>query len=477
MAEAPLAALGQDRPLVLVSNRGPVSFVVPDGGGEPVAGRGAGGLVSALGPLLRDTGVTWVAAAMSAGDEVVARRGVTEAEGYRIRLLAFEPDTWSGHYDEVCNEALWFVHHGLWDPVYEPSWSSQWMDGPWAAHRRVNRAFAEAVAEDAPPGAVVLIQDYHLCMTAPVLRRTRPDLTLVHFSHTPFAPPDWLRMLPAGARAELIEGLGAHHRCGFHTRRWAEDFEASCRAQGVVPPAVFVAPLGPDIGDLERTAASQEFATALSELDRMVGDRDFVVRVDRIELSKNLLRGFLAFESMLENQPERHGRVVFGAYCYPSRLGVDAYDRYHRSVLEVVERVNRRFGNPDWQPIHYDPVDDYPRSMAALARADVVVVNPIRDGLNLVAKEAALLNGRHAQLVLSPEAGAWEELSALAWRSDPFDVDQTAGAIAEALDVAGDERVRRAETWRTAAAHRTPEAWLADQVVAAGDGRAGPGRS
>ncbi|QXC59165.1 trehalose-6-phosphate synthase [Aquihabitans sp. G128] len=459
--------MASERPIVIVSNRGPVSFGLDDAG-SPVAKRGAGGLVSGLGPLVRGTSTLWVAAAMSDGDAVVAAQGPTTAEGFRIRLLAFDPPTFKAHYDTVCNEALWFAHHGLFDPVYEPAWEPGWVDGPWAAHRQVNEAFADAVADDAPHGAVVLVQDYHLCLMAPRLRRRRPDLRLVHFSHTPFATPLWLRTLPDAARRELVAGLAAHHACGFHTARWADDFRACCTDAGIGAPACFVTPLGPDADDLAGTIAAPASQAAAAELDELVGDRSFIVRVDRIELSKNVLRGFDAYAALLEAEPERHGRVVFGAYVYPSRAGVTAYDRYREAVSRRVAQINARFGTDTWEPIAYDPHDDYPRSMAALARADVVLVNPIRDGLNLVAKEAMLVNQRDGQLVLSPEAGAWDELGVAAWRADPFDVGATAQALADALDAPPDERRRRAGALRAASLARTPATWLADQLAAAG---------
>ncbi|CAN5837039.1 trehalose-6-phosphate synthase [soil metagenome] len=458
---------GGERPIVIVSNRGPVSFQLDDDG-DPVARRGAGGLVSGLGPLVRDTATTWVAAAMTPGDRAVAERGVTSAEGFRVRLLDFDEDTWRSHYDTVCNEALWFAHHGLFDPVYAPSWPPGWVAGPWAAHRRVNEAFAEAVATDAADGAAVLIQDYHLCLMAPLLRERRPDLRLVHFSHTPFATALWLRSLPQTARRELLSGLAAHHACGFHTLRWAEDFRAACADSGVTPPGTFVAPLGPDPDDLAATISSDPCRAAAAELDEMVGDRAFLVRVDRLELSKNVLRGFDAFEAMLESEPERRGRVVFGAYVYPSRAGVTAYDRYRDAVTRRVEEVNARYATDTWTPIVFDPHDDYPRSMAALARADVVLVNPIRDGLNLVAKEAMVVNRRDGQLVLSPETGVWDELGVAAWRADPFDIGATAEALAAALDAGPHERARRAIALRTASLARSPARWLADQLAAAG---------
>jgi trehalose 6-phosphate synthase len=322
------------------------------------------------------------------------------------------------------------------------------------------------VAAEAPQGAVVLVQDYHLCLVAEQVRRSRPDLKLVHFSHTPFAPPAWLRMLPEAVRRDLIGGLAAHHAVGFHTAGWAADFTASCADAGVAAPPTFVAPLGPDPDDLASTVASPARAAADRHLAEIVGDRSFVVRVDRIELSKNLLRGFAAYEALLEAEPRRHGTVVFGAFCYPSRQGVADYDRYARAVADRVDAVNARFGTADWTPIHYDPTDDYPRSVAALVRADVVVVNPVRDGLNLVAKEAMVVNDRHGQLLLSPAAGAWDELGEHAWRADPFDVGQTARALAAALDAPAAEREARAEALRAAALARTPAHWLEDQLAA-----------
>jgi trehalose 6-phosphate synthase len=452
-------------PIVVVSNRGPVSFEIDEAApGGLRARRGAGGLVSGLGPLVRGTEAIWIAAAMTDGDRVVAARGTTEAEGFRVRLLDIDPATWSTFYDGVCNEALWFAHHGLWNPVYEPAWPPGWCDGPWATYRSVNAAFARTVADAAPEGATVLVQDYHLCLLAPQLRAERPDLRLVHFSHTPFASPQWLRMLPRPCRHELMEAMAAHHACGFHSARWEHAFLESCDDAAVERPSTFVAPLAPDADDLAASASSPATAAARRDLEGAVGDRAFLVRVDRIELSKNVLRGFDAYAALLEAEPHRREQVVFGAFVYPSRQGVAAYDRYARAVAERVGEINERFGTPSWTPILYDPHDDYPRSVAALQLADVVVVNPISDGLNLVAKEAMVLGERDPQLVLSPHAGAWDELGgAGAWRAEPFDVGATAEAIAAALDVAPEERRARSASLRAASLARTPADWLTDQ--------------
>jgi trehalose 6-phosphate synthase len=204
------------------------------------------------------------------------------------------------------------------------------------------------------------------------------------------------------------------------------------------------------------------------ELEAAIGDRRLITRVDRIELSKNLVRGFLAYEDLLATHREWREQVVFAAFVYPSRQGVPDYAAYRAEVDTVVQRVNERFATPGWTPILYDDTDDFPRSVAALARADVVLVNPVRDGLNLVAKEAALVNDRDGVLVLSREAGAWVELHDAVVDCHPFDVVDTAAALHRALELEGEERAALARRWRERATARTPADWLVDNLAAAG---------
>jgi trehalose 6-phosphate synthase len=457
--------------VVLLSNRGPLSFSIGDDGAL-AARRGAGGLVSGLAPLVSGTDAIWLAAAMSGGDRRAAEDGVIEAEGLRVRLLALDPDTHRSAYDVVCNATLWFAHHGLFDASRRPRPERRWREA-WEAYRVVNHAFADAAAEAAPEGAAVLVQDYHLCLVAPRLRDARPDLRLVHFAHTPFAVPEWFRAVPDHAARELLEGLAAHHACGFHTARWARDFAACCAAAPggpVAAPATFVAALAADEADLAKVVGSDTCAAALAELDTHLGDRAFVLRVDRLELSKNLLRGFNALDLLFEEHPGWIGRLVVGAFVYPSRQGLPEYLAYRQEVEGVVRRLNERWATPDgWVPVLYDSSDDFPRSVAALRRADVLLVNPIRDGLNLVALEGMLVNERDAALVLSTEAGAWDLLGdAGAIGVNPFDVAATADALHAALALPASERTERARRLRAAAGVRTPADWLADQLAAAG---------
>lgn len=457
-----MATAPSDRPLVLVSNRGPVSF--ERSGDELISRRGAGGLVSGIGPLVARTGATWLAAAITDGDREAARAGVVEADGFRVRLLSLDPEVFRLAYDVVSNEVLWFAHHGLWDLPREPVFDATWPDA-WDAYRDLNHAFADAVAEEAAEGAIVLVQDYHLCLVAARLGPQRPDVDCIHFSHTPFAPPVWLAALPDAAARELLEGMAAHRACGFHTRRWADDFAASSLAlTGHVPPT-FVSPLAADPDDIRAVAASPACDQALAALDALVGDRLLIGRVDRIELSKNLVRGFLAYDLLLEQHPELRERVVFVAGAYPSRGGVAAYASYRAVVEQTVDDVNRRWGTEGWQPIVLDVDDDFPRSVALLRRADALLVNPIRDGLNLVASEAGLVNERDGVLVLSPEAGAWEQLHPAVLPAPPFDVGGTAESLHDALTMSAAERAERAARLRSLVEARTPAHWLADQLA------------
>ena len=450
---------------MIVSNRGPLSFSL-GADGDLVARRGAGGLVSGLAPLVTDTDAVWIAAAISDGDREAASRGVVAAEGFRVRLLSIDPDVYRAAYDVVCNATLWFLHHNLYELARRPRFDTRFRDA-WESYREVNRAFADVIAESAPEGAAVLVQDYHLALVALFLADRRPDLRLVHFSHTPFANPDSWRVLPLDLGRELLAGMAAHHACGFHSPRWADCFRACCAEQLGQEPTTFVAPLAPDAADIGRVAAGDACAAALAELDASVGDRALLVRVDRIELSKNILRGFQAFDDLLERYPEWRERVVFGAFVYPSREGLPEYLAYRQEVEATVRRINERWATPGWTPILFDPSDDFPRSVAALRRADVFLINPIRDGLNLVAEEGPLVNERDAILLLSPEAGVWDQLVGAARPVHPYDISGTADALVVALTATPEERAIEAGELRRRAAARTPEDWLADQLAAA----------
>ena len=464
--------------VVVVSNRGPLSFAA-GGDGEPVRAGTGGGLAATLHPLLVGTGATWVAAAMSDADRRAAALGLMQDEG--LRIVTVEPDPAAYHmaYNVVSNATLWFCHHHLWDLARRPRLDRRWHEA-WDAYRDVNRAFAEQVAEHAPHGARVLVQDYHLSLVAGMLAGRRPDLRTTHFSHTPFADPGILRALPSSAAGELLAGMAGSGACGFHTRRWEASFrgafsDPTLLSDAGVPgaPPTYVAPLGPHPGSLEAEVASDAVVRARRLIEEQAGGRRLVVRVDRVELSKNILRGLWAFDELLETRPRWRDRVTMLTLAYPSREALAEYLAYRSEVEHTVERLNERWGTADWLPVALSVADDRARSMAALSAYDVFLVNPVRDGLNLVAKEGPLVNRVHGVLVLSKEAGAWEELAPAAVGVNPFDVTETAAALDAALSMDGPERATRAAALREIVLSQTAADWLDRQLQVAAGVRAG----
>jgi trehalose 6-phosphate synthase len=276
-----------------------------------------------------------------------------------------------------------------------------------------------------------------------------------------------MRMLPDHVSWELSASL-ARRPCGFHTQRWADAYTGSTRM--VLGPdadiaPTFVASLGPDPAELGASATSAAVLDAHAELDELAGDRKLIFRSDRIDLTKNIARGFEAYDEMLRAYPQWRERVVFVAKLNPSRASVPEYAAYSDESHEVAERVNERWATDTWTPLVVDTRDDYERTVAGFLRYDVLLVNPIKDGLNLVAKEGPLVNARDGVLCLSPEAGAYEELRDAALRVHPYDLEQTAAALHEALSMPADERAARAVRLRAAASARTPAMWLRDLVA------------
>ncbi len=456
--------------LVVAANRGPATFVL-DGSGELVPRHGAGGLAPSLARALAGTGATWVAAAMSEGDRLAAASGATPllAGGIRLRLVELEPEVQQAAYQVVANSTLWFLHHGLFDGSRRPVLDRRWHEA-WAAFRAYNDAFADAIIETAADGATVVVHDYHLPLVGARLAADRPDLATVHFSHTPFCSPGELTVLPRAVAYELLASMAGFGACGFHTERWERAFRACTIEVLGQAPSTFHSPLGTDGADLARVAASPGCAARRDELLGRLDGRKLVLRSDRVELSKNLLRGFLAFEELLELRPDWRGRVTFVARAYPSRGELAEYRAYRNEVVSLVERINGRF--PSAVPhIVLEVEDDFEATVAALSCYDVLLVNPVRDGMNLVAKEGPAVNTRDGVLALSREAGAFAELGADALEVEPFDVSGTAASLVRGLEMAPADRRLRAGRLAAVAVARPPALWFADVLAHAASPR------
>jgi trehalose 6-phosphate synthase len=461
------------RKLIVVSNRGPVSYD-RDQEGTRVARRGGGGLVTALRGLVAHHDVTWIASAMSAEDRRVAEEHTGEAidevlqsgAPYRLRLLAHDPAEYDRYYNGIANGVLWFLLHYLWGLAAEPELGAEfrrsWTDG----YERVNRAFAEAVLEELErePASAVCFQDYHLVLAPAHVRARRADARLTHFIHVPWPQSDYWHAVPDDIRRAVHEGLSANDVVGFHTERWRRSFAECCEVLAGCRTATSVNPIGIDPAEFERLRGS---GRVLEEERRIEATRPelLVLRVDRTDPSKNIVRGFRAFALLLERHPELRRRVGMLALLDPSRQSLPQYARYLESIEREVRSVNVQFGEDGWLPVDFQAADNFPQAVAAYKQFDVLFVNSVFDGMNLVAKEAPLVNRRDGVVVLSENAGAYAELGEWAVGINPFDIEGQAAALYEALTMPAVERRRRAEAITAHVRAHDIEGWTAAQLA------------
>ena len=459
------------RKLIVVSNRGPVSHVRD--AGRRSAKRGGGGLVTALSSLVRYHDVTWIASAISDADRELAGETFedTSRDGspYRVRLISHDEQAYDWYYDVVANPMLWFLQHSLWELAYTPkvdrAFHRAWDEG----YAVVNASFADVVLEELErsPDAIVYFHDYHLYLAPRLVRERRPDATLMHFVHVPWPQPDYWRVLPRSMRCAVHDGLVANDLIGFHTDRWRRNFLYSVRellGDDAIPNTV-TAPISVDPAEFDELATSEAVLAAEREIVERRSEK-LVVRVDRTDPSKNIVRGFRAFELYLEAHPEMHRRIGMLALLDPSRQEIPEYAEYLGAIEREARRVNDRFQENGWTPVELRIEDDFPRSVAAYKQFDVLLVNAIFDGLNLVAKEAPLVNERDGVVVLSENTGAHAELGDWAISVNPFDVEGQADAIHQALELDAGERRRRLEAICAHVREHDVNAWIDVQLSA-----------
>ena len=461
--------LGDVQPIV-VANRAPLALEPADpyrGTPERLV-KGAGGLVTALSSLAASTHALWVAVARDASDRALAARGdpaelvTDDGTTYRVAFVEPRPEAYDLYYNTISNPLLWFVQHYLWDlarePVIDTGTLYAWREGYLAVNRLVaDRVVAEARAATRPP--LVFVQDYQLYSVPGMVRAEIPNASIQHFVHIPWPTPQYWTILPRQIRDGIVHGLLGADVLGFQTRRDVRNFLLTCEENlGITVDfrerAVFYNgrviwvrnyPISVDVAGL---LAQAEGEAVLAEEERLLSWRPdkLILRVDRTDLSKNIVRGFLAYERMLEDHHELHGDVQFWAYLQPSRQDIDDYRAYLGSVLSVAARINRKFSRGGWTPIRVEVDDVMARALAGYRQFDVLLVNPIYDGMNLVAKEGVVCNRRDGVLVLSENAGSHEELGDFALSVNPFDIDQTAEALF--LGLMMDERQRQARAAR-----------------------------
>lgn len=481
-----------NRTLIVASNRGPVTFSYSDDGSFS-SRKGSGGVVTAVSSIARDVKPVWIAAAMTDGDRARAEAARRNAErlitpggrssDFRVRFVTPDPETYHKYYNVISNPLLWFLQHYLWETARSPDINEEIWDAWTNGYVEVNRMFAEEIltaCEECDDEPIIMLQDYQIYLTAGFIRERRPNALLQHFTHIPWPDPDYWRLLPLAFRRAICEGMLANDIVGFQTRTHARSFMYTCEAY--VPEAridyagrgilwrgrrieVRDYPISIDVNAVRSVAYSKEARSHDRYLPNLSNEYT-VLRVDRIEPSKNIVRGFKSFDRFLDAHPEFQGRVNFVAVLVPSRMDVPEYQDYLGQVSEIVFQINAKYANVEtgWQPIHVLMGENYARALAAMKWYDVLLVNSTIDGMNLVAKEGALINERHGVLILSESAGAAAQLGDEALLVCPTDVEGTADAIYQAITMPHHERRHRAEALKRAVEADDVTKWFREQM-------------
>ncbi len=470
-------------PLIIVSNRGPLQFE-RDEAGERTVRRGGGGLVTALSGLVRHREALWIASAMTDEDVAVAEEGgpvelTVDGIDYRVVLVGSDAEAYDRFYNIIANPILWFIQHYLWDLSNAPDIRQEELDAWDFGYQAVNGDIAEAVVRqiDGQERPLVMLHDYHLYTAPAMIRAERPDVFLHHFVHIPWAQPDSWRILPGKIREAIFQGMLANDIIGFHTHAYGINFLRCCdelleadvdyvrgevrHARGRTLTRAY--PLSIDAERLQRAAASPEVAEAEREvLERR--RKHLIIRVDRADLSKNVLRGFTAFDTFLTQHPEFREEVTFIAHLQPSRQDVPEYAEYLERIEALVAVVNHRHGTTDWMPIDLKIYENFTDAVARYKHFDLLMVNSLFDGMNLVAKEAPAVNTRDGVLMLSENTGSHQELADCALSVNPFDIQEQADAIFRALTMDAEERRLRAARLKEIIFARNPGDWVDDQL-------------
>jgi trehalose 6-phosphate synthase len=472
--------------LIIVSNRGPAQFERDDFGQRTVQ-RGGGGLVTALSGLVSHRDALWIASAITDEDVAVFdEQGggpvSLEIDGvdYTVLLVESNDEAYDRFYNVIANPILWFIQHYLWDLSNAPDIRQEELDAWELGYKAVNADIANAVLRQirSTESPLVMLHDYHLYTAPGLIRAERPDAFLHHFVHIPWSQPDSWRVLPGHIREQLYWGMLANDIIGFHTSSYCRNFLRCCQelleldvdyerlavhhAGGQTWVRAY--PLAVDAERLSRAAESSEVAEAEREL--LERRREFlIIRVDRADLSKNVLRGFTAFDTFLAQHPEFRERVTFIAHLQPSRQDVPEYTEYLERIEALVAVINHRHGTTDWMPIDLRIYENFHDAVARYKHFDLLMVNAIFDGMNLVAKEAPAVNTRDGVLMLSENTGSHEELADCALSVNPFDIQEQADTIYRALTMDPEERRLRAQRLKEIIFSRDPGDWVDEQLA------------
>lgn len=478
----------ENRRLIVVSNRGPVEYHVSTEG-DLSPRRGTGGVVTALNSLATNVDFTWISSAMGEGDRRIARENMGEKirsplleHTFSLKFVVTSRRVYHKFYNIFCNPLLWFLQHYMWSSSYTPNVDDSIYDAWENGYLPVNKSFADSIIEeshDAQDSPYVMIHDYQLYMVAGIVREALPNAIIQHLIHIPWPDPVYMQMLPAFMRTKICQSLLTNNIVGFQTWRDVRNFLQSCEMfvpdievdhnnftaiLGDHKTTVKAYPIGISVAEVRGISESNRAIEYGKKLKPLFNGKT-IVRIDRVEPSKNIIRGFRAYRLLLERNPDLIGNVTFLAFLVPSRTHIRQYQRYFQEVEDLISEINQAFGRDDWKPIipFYD--NNYTQAMVAMKFYDVLLVNPIIDGMNLVAKEGPVVNTRAGVLVLSETAGAYPQMKDGVISISPADIEGTALALYQALTISRDKRLELEKVLLDHISEEDIVDWIEKQVI------------
>jgi len=448
--------------------------------------RGAGGLVSTLLPIMETVGGNWIASAMSCEDADVAKKFQNdkvpipeEDPKFWVPFVVVERDAYEKYYSVISNPLLWFVQHYMWNTPYMPEIDDKIHDAWHEGYVYVNKKFADKIIDETISNEkqpLIMLQDYHLYLCPAYIREELGDVFLSHFIHIPWPQAEYFYMIPDYMKEAIIKGLLSNDIIGFHIDRYVKNFLWTC--ENYVDKVdfenkiiwyddrkIFVKsyPISVDDEGLKKLAKSEEVLIQEKIIHKIKGNNFLIYRTDRADLSKNIIRGFKAYDLFLENHPEFKGNVTFLSTGKPSRQQIKEYQDYKKEIDKIIDEINKKHSTSEWKPIQLIFKADYSLVTAAFKNYDCLMVNPIIDGMNIVSKEGSVVNENNGVLILSEYAGSYEELKDYALNVNPFDISQTADAIYEAVTMDQEERRKRLDGLKKVVNERNIYHWIAEQ--------------
>ncbi len=477
--------------LIVASNRGPVEYQLShDRTLKPR--RGAGGVVTALIDAACRMKTTWVAMAMTKGDRIAVKEAKQKdgllpltLPGHKIKMqlryVAISEDAYDKHYGKISNQLLWFLQHYMYNPTEDSATIRQVQDEWTNGYCVANQAIADAVnaeidREDS--SVVVMLHDYQLYLAAAMIRECHPLVVIQQFIHIPWPDVRCWHFLPSNITQAIYSGLAGNDIIGFQTERDARNFIEGARTlldgavvdfeEGTIEwkghcTRVRAYPVSISVTSERRAVRSLAGKQAAGQIVPLLSEKT-IMRVDRIEPTKNIVRGFQAYAQMLDEHPDLLGHVTFLAFLVPSRQSVPVYKRYNGEVKKVIGEINQKYGSDHWKPIQLFYENNRLQALAAMRFYDVLLVNPIVDGMNLVAKEGPVVNERNGVLVLSRTVGAFQQLGKFSIPTSPTDTAETAQALYKALTLPPEERRIKATFARQVVERHDLNSWLKRQT-------------